>query len=152
QGPRHLGSSPIEPFTRRLARIDAQNSPSDLWIAWATMRRADAELARFFERFDVSLSPVLGEPPWPIGRFDPGWSDEVVKRELFTYLGTTHVANTTGLPALSLPLHRTPQGLPVGVHVLAPWGREDHLLALGAELEEAYPWDGQWPMTLENNS
>ena len=57
----------------------------------------------------------------------------------------TSVWNVTGLPALSLPLHQSPSGLPVGVQLVAgPW-REDVLLQLGATLEQALPWKDRRP-------
>jgi len=51
----------------------------------------------------------------------------------------------TGQPAISLPLHRTASGLPVGVRLLAPHGAEDVLLRVAAQLEEAHPWGGARP-------
>jgi amidase len=53
--------------------------------------------------------------------------------------------NVTGSPAISLPLHQTPDGLPVGVMLAAAPGREDLLLSLAAEVEEAAPWAGRTP-------
>jgi amidase len=50
------------------------------------------------------------------------------------------VQNVTGSPAVSMPLGRTVDGLPIGVQVVAPYGREDRLLSLAYELEEAAPW------------
>jgi amidase len=140
-----MRDAPFERFTHRLARIDASGSPADLWLAWRGMRLADVELARFFENYDVLLCPVLGEPPWKIGEFSDTWSDEELRQRLFAYIGTTHVANTTGLPALSVPLHLSQEGLPIGTQVLAPWAREDRLLALAAQLERAEPWHERRP-------
>jgi amidase len=61
----------------------------------------------------------------------------------------TSIFNVTGLPALSLPLHQSAEGLPVGVQlVAAPW-RDDTLLQLGTQLEQALPWKDRRP-TLAN--
>jgi Asp-tRNA(Asn)/Glu-tRNA(Gln) amidotransferase A subunit family amidase len=53
--------------------------------------------------------------------------------------------NMSGLPAVSLPMHWTASGLPVGTQLVAPYGREDLLLALAARIEEAAPWAGRRP-------
>jgi amidase len=137
--------APFERFTHRLAIIDASHTPGDLWIAWRTMRQADRELTDFFEKHDVFLSPVLGEPPWKTGTFSHRWTDAELRRRLFAYVGYTHIANTSGLPALSLPLYMTADGLPIGTHMLAPWPREDRLLGLAAQLERADPWSQRTP-------
>ena len=51
----------------------------------------------------------------------------------------------TGQPAISLPLHETPDGLPLGIHLVAAVAREDVLLAVAAQLERAAPWAGRRP-------
>ena len=60
-------------------------------------------------------------------------------RELMLF---TAQFNVTGQPAISLPLHVTPEGLPVGVQLVAAYGREDVLVRVGAQLEVAAPWTG----------
>ena len=57
----------------------------------------------------------------------------------------TSAFNLTGQPAISLPLHWTPDGLPVGVQLVAAYGREDLLLRVAAQLEQAAPWVGLLP-------
>jgi amidase len=59
---------------------------------------------------------------------------------LIRFASMTPVQNVTGEPAISLPLGRTSDGLPIGVHVAAPMGHERRLLELALELEEAAPW------------
>ncbi|MNL77119.1 6-aminohexanoate-cyclic-dimer hydrolase [compost metagenome] len=59
-----------------------------------------------------------------------------------TYTPFTQLANLTGQPAMSVPLHLTPAGLPIGVQVMASKGREDLLLQLAAQLEQSELWVG----------
>jgi len=57
----------------------------------------------------------------------------------------TPAFNATGQPAVSLPLHWTPDGLPIGVHFVAPYAREDVLIRIAAQLEQAEPWSNRRP-------
>ena len=57
----------------------------------------------------------------------------------------TPAFNVTGQPGISLPLHWTPEGLPVGIHLVAPYAREDLLVRVAAQLESAAPWAGRKP-------
>jgi amidase len=57
--------------------------------------------------------------------------------------------NATGQPAISLPLHWSADGLPVGAQLVAPYGREDVLIRVAAQLEEAEPWAERWPALAE---
>jgi amidase len=94
------------------------------------------------EGFDVLVTPTLATPPPRLGfLIDPeaGW-DRTVDMAQFT-----PQFNVTGQPAVSLPLHWTPDGLPVGVHFAGPYAGEELLLRLAAQLEEAAPWHGRRP-------
>ena len=53
--------------------------------------------------------------------------------------------NASGQPAISLPLHWSEDGLPIGVQLVAAYGREDLLIRVAAQLEQAQPWAGRWP-------
>ena len=85
--------------------------------------------------YDLLVTPTLRQPPWPLG-LNGGAADAGVFPPAFSF---------TGQPAISLPLHWTPDGLPVGVQIVAAYGREDLLLQVAAQLEMAMPWAERWP-------
>ena len=93
------------------------------------------------EGWDLLLCPTLAEPPLPVGeiRNDPSRPMAPLARagEWVTF---TSQFNMSGQPAISLPLHRTPEGLPVGIQFVAAYGREDVLIRLASQLEVARPW------------
>lgn len=93
--------------------------------------------------FDILVTPTIAQPPPPIGWMGssddrPGWR----VRMLLQY---TSQFNGTGQPAMSLPLHMTADGLPVGVQFVGAYGREDILLRLASQLEVAAPWADRRP-------
>jgi amidase len=96
--------------------------------------------------FDLLLTPTLAEPPPPLGTF-ASTRDEPFKGALRAgpYVPFTPGINLTGQPAISLPLHRSSDGLPIGAHLVGAYGREDLLLAVATQLEQAAPWAEQWP-------
>lgn len=106
------------------------------------------QIAPFFEKYDVLLTPTLALPPRPHGWVAVNSSDygyEEYLRRFFAFIPYTPFANVTGQPAMSVPLHWTPEGLPVGVHFVAPYGREDLLFRLAGQLEVAKPWKDRHP-------
>lgn len=129
-----------EPFTRRLAKVDAALSPSDLWLAEQVLDRAAERLVTYFEKQDLWLTATLSLPPPRHGWLDPKASDEMLKRQLFSLVGFTPLANATGVPAISVPAGVSTDGLPLGVQLMAPMQGEDRLLAVAAELERGFGW------------
>ena len=82
----------------------------------------------------------------PLGYFTPSREDPVASgMRAAQFAGFTSPFNMTGQPAVSLPLHWNDQGLPVGVQLAAAYGREDLLLRVAAQLEQARPWAGRRP-------
>jgi Asp-tRNA(Asn)/Glu-tRNA(Gln) amidotransferase A subunit family amidase len=72
-------------------------------------------------------------------------SAETYGQELSAFMPFTQLYNVTGLPSMSVPLHWTPDGLPVGVMFSARFGDEAVLFRLAAQLEQARPWAGKRP-------
>lgn len=104
-------------------------------------------MSEFFSRYDLLLTPTLGAQLPRIAHYDPtAW---VEPGEMFAtwsrWESFLPVFNTTGQPAISLPLQESPDGLPVGMQLVAGQGREDLLLQVAAQLEAALPWAGRRP-------
>jgi amidase len=137
-------------------------------VAWNGFARA---LGAFHQRHDVWLTPTLAGPPMRHGAVDPppalqavlklllrtgllgllgrsgllqGTIDQIARDNLTPY-PFTQLANLTGVPAMSLPLHWTADGLPLGVQCVGRMGDEATLLQLAAQLEAAQPWFGRLP-------
>jgi amidase len=98
------------------------------------------------EGFDVLITPTLAEPPLMLGSFDNDPSAPMAPMvRAGQYVPFTPAFNSSGQPAISLPLHWTPDGLPVGVQLVAAYGREDVLIRLASQLEQAAPWAARRP-------
>ena len=104
-------------------------------------------LAALFQDFDVLITPTLAEPPAKIGRFKPTNPDftdfRIGDGGVFRYSPYTAIFNASGQPAISLPLHWNDNNLPIGIHLAAPFGKDEDLIGLAAELELANPWQAE---------
>jgi amidase len=109
------------------------------WIA-AWSRR----MARWWHDHDLLVTPTLGGPPPVLGWFTAAGPRSEGKR-IASFIPYTAQFNMTGQPAVSLPLHWTPGGLPVGVQLAAAYGREDVLIQVASQLEQAAPWAHRRP-------
>jgi amidase len=96
--------------------------------------------------FDLLLTPTVWEPPATLESMEPV---EGKLAELFVkvmrHVFFTRPFNLTGQPAISMPLHWTPEGLPVGVQLVAAMGREDLLIRIASQLEQELPWIDRLP-------
>jgi amidase len=113
----------------------------------STQRLARPLIAPFGRDFDVLLTPTMAVPPPKVGTWREGTDVDPQAGLMNCYPMAifTSIFNVTGLPALSLPLHQSADGLPVGVQLVSsPW-REDLLLQLGTQLEQALPWKDRRP-------
>jgi amidase len=101
-------------------------------------------MAEWWTSYDVLLTPTLGAPPPPLGWFTADGPDKEGPR-IGSFSPYTAPFNMTGQPAVSLPLHWSADGLPVGVQLVAAYGREDLLVRLASQLETAAPWADKRP-------
>lgn len=130
----------LEPWTRDVGAYFRRDLAGSL-RAIARLRSAGRIYAQVMERYDVLLSPTLGEPPPPLGHLRPDLPFDVKFERLVRFAAFTPVHNAAGAPALSLPLGRTREGLPIGVQLSARVLEERTLLELAFQLEAAQPWE-----------
>ena len=141
---RPIGEDEIEPrnasYRRTGAALDAvAYLQARSWFGmWA--RR----MASWWSGHDLLLTPTLGAPPPELGWFTAG--PEAEGRRVASFIPYTAQFNMTGQPAVTLPLHWTPDGLPVGVQLVAGYGREDLLVRVASQLEQAAPWADRYPL------
>ena len=142
---RESGLPAFEAFTFALAERSGRRSQADLQNAEASLQAIAHQTGDFLSDHDVFLTPVLGSPPVPIGTFDQTlpW-DELIEM-IYRYVAFTPLGKFAGLPAMSGPLHWTPEDLPVGSQFLGRFGSEESLLSLAAQLERANPWADRRP-------
>ncbi|MCW2753142.1 MAG: amidase, partial [Marmoricola sp.] len=135
----------LMPLTRWLGELGEQVSGPAFGLALGELRRIAARTLAALAPYDVVLTPTLAQPPLPVGDLrddaDPAADFEAQKR----FTPWTSMWNVTGSPAISLPLGQTASGLPVGVMLAAAPGREDLVLSLSAQVEEAAPWMDRHP-------
>jgi len=144
---RVLGPDDMEPLTWAMAQEGERMSGGD-YLSSVGIHQAIARItAGWFEAgYDLVLSPTLGEAPPPLGSFDDSGDDPLrALRRAETMGAFTAGLNATGQPAISLPLFWSDDGLPIGVQLAAPLGREDVLIGLAAQLEQARPWADRRP-------
>lgn len=136
----------VEPVTWVTAQAGRAISSITYSRAIATMHQVGLAMAKFHERHDVILSPTLAKPPVPLGvlSLSPKSIAEY-GREVTEFGPYTALYNVTGQPSMSVPLHWTADGLPVGVMFSGRFGDDAMLLRLAAQLEKTKPWAGTRP-------
>jgi amidase len=145
---RRTGNEPseaeFEPFTWFLHQRGEKLSSGDYLLIIQDMQRHARDIARFFDRFDVMLTPTMMVPPQRLGYLATDRANLAeAGRRMTQYTFFCFIANGAGLPSASLPLHWSADGLPIGV--LATALSEELLFSLAGQLEEASPWAGRRP-------
>lgn len=159
--------SDVEILTWTIGLLGRTLSAGDFAKAKRQWGIAGRAMGRFHQKYDLYMTPTLAYPPVRIGELQPkpyerlamkvvnalglgqiliksGIIDQMAEKSL-SKVPFTQLANLTGQPAMSVPLHWTPDGLPVGVHFMAAFGEEAVLFRLAAQLERARPWFDKHP-------
>ncbi|CAM3898864.1 amidase [Mesobacillus thioparans] len=159
---RKATSADVEPTTWLLGLLGKATSAEEFVLSLREWDRAALQMETFHETYDFYITPTTAHPPAKIGELEPSSSekflistvgklglgsvlkkagivDQIAQKNL-ARTPFTQLANLTGQPAMSLPLHQTKDGLPVGVQVMAGRGREDLLFQLAGELEHSDIW------------
>ncbi len=139
------GPDDLESVTRLYAERGRGVSAHDYIRAVQTFHRTGRQLGRFFEKYDILLSPTLARTTLPLGIVRMDGSLEDFERAVAPMVAFTSVCNAAGVPAMSVPLASTPDGLPIGMHFVSRFGTEDTLFSLAAQLEQAHPWRDKRP-------
>ena len=162
-----VGDDAFEQDTKVMAALGRAVSGTELQAADERRREHIIGVSKLHATHDLLLSPTLGEPPIGVGSLDlpaplrlvtegllrtgttkvmqlTGVVDQIVQRNL-AWVPYTQLSNVTGRPSISLPLHWTADGLPMGVQFLGRLASEPQLLQLARHLEQAAPWADRRP-------
>lgn len=164
---RKARAAEFEPATWALALLGEQLSAAEFVQAVRVLERTTRQVGQFFTEWDLLLTPTLSTPPFPIGSLQPTGLEQAQLQvfgrlnarrllrwggvlqqaadQVFEFIPWTPVFNVTGQPAMSVPLWWTSDGLPVGVHFVAPAADEATLFQLAGQLERARPWFARTP-------
>lgn len=143
------GERLLMPLTRHMRAVGREVSGVEFTRALHAFRAvgqmlADTLLARG-PRYDVILSPTLAQPPAPVGALRDNDDPQAEFDGFQHFTPFTPLYNATGQPAVSVPLHWTDEGLPIGTMLGGRYGEDALLIALSAQLEAAEPWHGRRP-------
>jgi amidase len=120
----------------------------DMHDAIANINTVTRASGAFLAKHDLFLTPTIAQPPLKLGTLNQneiGVDAREWTRRVFDWVPFTPLFNSTGQPAISLPLHWSPDGLPIGMHFAANLNDEATLIRLAAQLEEAKPWKDKRP-------
>jgi amidase len=144
---RALEAGDFDPWTWFLIERGRRIAAADYLAACDYFNEFSRAIARWFSEgsFNVLVTPTTPAAAPPLGYFKVGANESAVGARLNRMTAFTMPWNITGLPAVSLPLYATANGLPIGVQFVAGYGREDVLLRLAAQLEVVTAWSSRHP-------
>jgi amidase len=146
-----LGRPLLEHEVEPLNWAQAQHARSMSAVDYANGLAATAEFRRAIQQWwadgwDLLLTPTLGEPPLRIGELEEGEGGPLrAMRRASEFVPFTPPFNISGQPAINVPLSWNDDGLPIGVQLVAAYGREDVLIRVASQLEQAEPWERRRP-------
>jgi amidase len=143
---REVRREDVETITWMTAELAREQTAADYAWAIRAAHQLGRVVARFFTKYDLLLTPTMCHPPLPLGVLAMSGPDpEVYWRAHPRAVAFTALFNTAGNPAMSVPLHWSADGLPIGVQFAARFGEEATLFRLAAQLEAAQPWADRRP-------
>ncbi len=134
----------LEPLTRWLVERGRELSARALAEALEALTVFERSVIQQFSRVDAVLTPSLALTPRPIGWYDPVDGERNFAQQV-QYTPFTSIANVSGLPAITLPVYVSADGLPMGVQLIGRPGGEHTLLAIGAQLQRRLGWEKRHP-------
>ena len=145
---RELTADDVEPVNWAQAEYAKSVSGVDYAEALAAVAQYRRALHQWWaDGWDLLLTPTLAEPPVHIGEHDSPADDPLRgMARAGRFVAFTPPFNTSGQPAISLPLHWNADGVPIGVQLVAAYGREDLLIRVASQLEQAEPWTDRRPV------
>jgi Asp-tRNA(Asn)/Glu-tRNA(Gln) amidotransferase A subunit family amidase len=143
---RPLREDDIEPITWSRVQEARGYSAADYARAIHTVHRTGRAVARFLERYDILITPTMAKPPHPLGVISLSNPDlAAFDAAAVASVSFTALFNSSGHPAMSVPLAMSKSGLPLGVQFVARFGDEARLFRLASQLESAQPWRERRP-------
>ena len=144
---RQPNADELEPLARVMIELGRKRSAPEYLIAIQTLQIFARRIAQFMANYDLLLTPVLAEPPVPLGTFNAKPDDAMAgMKRSGLFAPFTALQNMTGQPAMSVPLFWNADNLPIGVQFVARYGDEATLFRLAAQLETARPWVDKRPV------
>lgn len=134
----------LEPLTRWLVRRGRELSARQLGEALGWLSGFERSVIRQFAHVDAVVTPTLAMTPRPVGWYDREDGERNFEQQV-QYTPFTSFVNVCGLPAITLPVHQTEEGLPMGIQLIGRPGGEATLLAIGAQLERRVRWQERHP-------
>ena len=144
---RALTEDEVEPVNWAQAEFASKASSTDYARGLAAVSEFRRSVQQWWaDGFDLLLTPTLAEPPVRIGEHDPAPGDPMSgMRRAAVWVPFTPPFNASGQPAINVPLQWSAEGLPIGVQLVAGYGREDVLIRVASQLEAASPWATRTP-------